>query len=123
MRRWITRICICLAMVGLAPGLAAAQVDEAARANALYGAGKRLDALPLYENLAKAHPKELLYAERLADCLGAKAAQLSNPAEVKAVRLRERERLLMITSSSRLSPSPRISSRPCSFPISCGTGA
>ena len=84
-------MCFCLALAGLAAGSASAQVDEAARANALYGAGKRLDALPLYENLAKAHPKELLYAERLADCLGAKATQLSNPAEVKAVRTRERD--------------------------------
>lgn len=91
MRRWIAGICFCLALACLAAGLASAQVDEAARANALYGAGKRLDALPLYENLAKAHPKELLYAERLADCLAAQAAQLSDPAEVKAVLTRERD--------------------------------
>ena len=90
MRRWITGMCLCLA-VGLSAGPASAQVDEAARANALYSAGKRVDALPLYENLAKAHPKEQLYFERLADCLGAKAAQLSDPAEIKAVRIRERD--------------------------------
>jgi tetratricopeptide (TPR) repeat protein len=84
-------MCLCVAVVGLAAGSASAQVDEAAKANALYTAGKRLDALPFYENLAKAHPKELLYAERLADCLGAKAAQLSDPVEVKAVRTRERD--------------------------------
>jgi tetratricopeptide (TPR) repeat protein len=68
-----------------------AQDDEAARANALYHAGKRLDALPLYEDLAKAQPKEWLYAERLADCLGAKARQSNDPAEVKALRTRERD--------------------------------
>jgi tetratricopeptide (TPR) repeat protein len=70
---------------------AGAQEDEAARANALYSAGKRPDALPLYEDLAKAHPKEMLYFERLADCLGAKAAQLSDPAQIKTVRIRERD--------------------------------
>jgi tetratricopeptide (TPR) repeat protein len=91
MRRWIAGISLCLALAGLAAGLVSAQNDEAARANALYTAGKRLDALPLYENLAKAHPKEQLYFERLADCLGAKAAQLSDPAEIKAVRIRERD--------------------------------
>ena len=56
-----------------------AQDDEAARANALYKAGKRPEALPLYEDLTKAHPSEQLYFERLADCLGAEAVQLSIP--------------------------------------------
>jgi hypothetical protein len=91
MRQWIAGICLCLAVMGLAAGSASVQVDEAARANALYVAGKRVDALPLYENLTKAHPKEQLYFERLADCLGAKAAQLSDPAGIKAVRIRERD--------------------------------
>ena len=72
---------------GLAAGTAGfAQDDEAARANALYQAGKRPEALPLYEDLAKAHPNEQLYFERLADCLGAEAVQLSDPAEIKAVQ-------------------------------------
>ena len=88
MRAWIAGICLCMAFAGVA---AWAQGDEAARANALYQEGKRLDALPLYEDLAKAQPKEWLYAERLADCLGAKAAQSSDPAEVKALRIRERD--------------------------------
>jgi tetratricopeptide (TPR) repeat protein len=77
---------LCLAAVTVA-----AQDDEAGRANALYKQGKRLEALPLYEELAKSYPKEMLYAERLADCLGAKAAQLSDAAEIKAVRTRERD--------------------------------
>jgi len=72
---------------GLSPG----RDDEATRANDLYKAGKRPEALPLYEDLAKANPNEQLYAERLADCLGAEATQLSDPAEVKAVRIRERD--------------------------------
>jgi hypothetical protein len=84
-------MCLCLAVAGVAAGSAWAQDDEAARANALFKAGKRLDALPLYEDLAKAYPKEWLYAERLADCLGAKATQLSDSAEIKATRTRERD--------------------------------
>ncbi|MGA3071572.1 MAG: tetratricopeptide repeat protein [Terracidiphilus sp.] len=89
MRRWVA--VLCMAVAGLAAAQAPAQNDEAARAKALYTAGKRVDALPLYEDLAKAHPNEWLYQERLADCLGAKATQLSDPAEVKALRARVRE--------------------------------
>jgi tetratricopeptide (TPR) repeat protein len=88
-RRWIA--VLCMAVAGLAAGWAQAPEDEAARANALYTQGKRVDALPLYEDLAKAHPNEWIYQERLADCLGAKATQLSDPAEVKALRARVRE--------------------------------
>jgi tetratricopeptide (TPR) repeat protein len=76
---------MCLAAAGFA------QDDEAARANALFQARKRPEALPLYEDLAKAHPNEMLYFERLADCLGAQSAQLSDPAEIKAVRTRMRD--------------------------------
>jgi tetratricopeptide (TPR) repeat protein len=90
-RRGIAGIWFCTAVAGLAAGWAQAQEDEAARANALYSAGKRVDALPLYEDLAKAHPNEWMYLERLADCLGAKATQLSDAAEVKALRTRERD--------------------------------
>ncbi len=79
-------MCLCLAVAS-----APAQQDEAARANALFLAGKRLDALPLYEELAKAHPNEMLYAERLADCLISESLQLSDPAKLKAVRTRERD--------------------------------
>ncbi len=71
--------------------VASAQNDEAARADALYQAGKRPEALPLYEHLTRAYPNEQLYFERLADCLGAEAVQLSDPAQVKAVRMRERD--------------------------------
>jgi tetratricopeptide (TPR) repeat protein len=91
MRRWLAAMAICLAILGPAAAAGWAQGDEAARANALFKEGKRIDALPLYENLARAYPNEQLYQERLADCLGAKAVQLSDPAEVKAVRLRERD--------------------------------
>ncbi|MGP8174434.1 MAG: tetratricopeptide repeat protein [Terracidiphilus sp.] len=90
MRGWKAGACLCLAVFGLAMA-GFAQDDEAARANALYKAGKRPEALPLYEDLAKAHPSEQLYFERLADCLGAEAVQLSDPAQIKAVRTRERD--------------------------------
>jgi tetratricopeptide (TPR) repeat protein len=50
-----------------------------------------LEALPLYEDLAKQFPNEMLYAERLADCLGAKSAQVSDPAELTAIRTRMRD--------------------------------
>jgi hypothetical protein len=86
MRRWIAGICLCLAV-----GSGAAQSDEAAKADELYKAGKRLEALPLYEELAQPGATEWLYFERLADCLGAKAAQLTDPAKIKALRIRERD--------------------------------
>lgn len=89
MRRWIAAMCLYLAVSGLAVQ-AWSQGDEAARANELYGAGKRIEALPLYEDLAKAYPNEMVYQERLADCLGANAAQFSDPATVKAIRTQER---------------------------------
>ncbi len=81
MWRWIAGVCLCLAVT-----TGWTQNDEAARANALYQAGKRPEALPLYEDLTKANPNEQLYFERLADCLGAEAVQLSDPAHVKAVQ-------------------------------------
>jgi len=85
-QRWCAGLLLCLA---LATG--AAQEDEAGKANRLIHEGKKLDALPLYEDLAKAHPEEWLYAERLADCLGAKALQTDDPAEAKALRTRQRD--------------------------------
>jgi tetratricopeptide (TPR) repeat protein len=78
-------------LFGVTAGSASGQDDEAAKANRFFQANRRLEALPLYEELAKAYPNEMLYAERLADCLGAKAAQLSDPAEVKAALTRERD--------------------------------
>ena len=90
MRRWLAGITLGLAILSLASA-GFAQDDEAARANELFQARKRPEALPLYEDLAKAHPNEMLYFERLADCLGAKAAQLSDPAEIKATLTRMRD--------------------------------
>ncbi len=84
MRRWTACGCLCLAVAYFAVAVRA-QEDEAARANELYQQRKRLDALPLYEDLAKVHPNEMLYQERLADCLGAEATELSDPAQVKAI--------------------------------------
>lgn len=90
MRRWMVMACLCLGIMGLG-AVGWAQLDDASKANDLFKEGKRLAALPYYEKLAKAHPDVMVYQERLADCLGAESAQLSDPAEIKAIRLRERE--------------------------------
>lgn len=90
MRKWMAAFCFCMAMAW--PVWAGqAQDNEAARANDLFEAGKQLDALPLYEDLVKAYPNEMLYQERLAGCLGAAAMQTSDPAQVKALRTRQRD--------------------------------
>ncbi|MGB9406345.1 MAG: tetratricopeptide repeat protein [Terracidiphilus sp.] len=86
MRRWIAGAFLCLVVTA-----GFAQDDEAARANKLYSALRLTEALPLYEDLAKAHPDQSLYFMRLASCLDARAVQLSDPSEVKAVRTRERD--------------------------------
>jgi len=90
MRRWIAGVCFGLAILSLA-AVSFAQDNDAARANELFKAGKRPDALPLYEKLAKENPNEMLYFERLAVCLDAQAAQLSDPAQIKALLIRERD--------------------------------
>jgi hypothetical protein len=90
MLKWWAGVCACLMVAGMA-WAGQVQQDEAARANQLFQTGKRVDALPLYEDLAKAHPNEMLYQERLADCLGAAERQTNDPAQVKALRIRERE--------------------------------
>jgi len=86
MLRWIAGICLCFAVTAVL-----GQENEAARANRLFQELKRLEALPLYEDLAKQFPNEMLYWERLADCLGAESAQVSDPAELKAIRTRMRD--------------------------------
>jgi tetratricopeptide (TPR) repeat protein len=68
-----------------------AQEDLAARANAIWATGNRLEALPLYEQLAAAHPGEWVYQERLAVALGVKAEHITDPAEIKALLTRERD--------------------------------
>jgi hypothetical protein len=88
MRRW--NVVVCLTVVSLA-AVAWAQDDEATRADALFQQGKRVDALPLYEDLSRTNPKEMLYAERLADCLGAAATQTDDAAQMKALRTRQRD--------------------------------
>ena len=88
-RRWIAGVCLCLAVTCVA-WAGQAQGNEAVRANELYQASKRVDALPLYEDLVKFYPNEMLYQERLTDCLGAAERQTNDPAEVKALRIRMR---------------------------------
>jgi tetratricopeptide (TPR) repeat protein len=88
MRKWVAGILVCLAVLTAS---AWALEDEAAKANALFNEHKRLEALPLYEDLAKAHPDQMLYFTRLADCLAAKMMQISDPAELKAVKTQLRD--------------------------------
>jgi hypothetical protein len=96
MRKRIGGKCCLLAVVAVAAlcmvGTSTwAQEDEGAKANALWDQGKRLDALPLYEDLAKARPDQWMYQERLAIALEVKAGQASDPAEVKVLRTRQRD--------------------------------
>ena len=86
MKRWIALICV---MVSL--GVAAAQQENGSRANELYKQGKKLDALPLYEELAKQYPNEWLYQERLADCLNATVAGENDTQKIVALRTRIRD--------------------------------
>lgn len=53
-----------------------AQQDRAKEADQLFNASKRLEALPLYEQLARDNPNEMIFARRLADCYLAKAMQM-----------------------------------------------
>jgi tetratricopeptide (TPR) repeat protein len=68
-----------------------AQADLAARAQAIWDTGNRLEALPLYEQLAAAHPEQWVYQERLAVALGVQVEHLTDPAQIKASRTRERD--------------------------------
>ncbi len=68
------RLALFLLIMQFAP-ICVAQQDRSIEADQLFMAGRRLDALPLYEQLAKENPNEMLYAERLADCYSAKALQ------------------------------------------------
>ena len=86
MRGWVAGCVLCIVAL-----TAWCQDDEAARANTLFREGKRPEALPLYEHLAQLHPDQMLYFERLADCLGAMSVQTDDPALVKAYRTRERD--------------------------------
>ena len=86
MAKWFVGICLCLAIGG-----AWAQENDASKANELYQARKKVDAPPLYEELAKSYPNEMQYQERLADCLDAESAQLSDPVQIMAVRTRMRD--------------------------------
>jgi len=90
MRKWIVVLCLCVA-VACPVWAGQAQGNEAAKANELYGAGKHLDALPLYEDLAKSYPDEQLYQSRLASCLDSAAIVSNDPAERKALLTRARD--------------------------------
>ena len=86
MRRWIFLVFLLISSVACF-----AQSDEAARADTLMKQGKRIEALPLYEHLAKANPDVMLYAEKLADCYDAMSVQFTDPAEIKKYRALARD--------------------------------
>jgi tetratricopeptide (TPR) repeat protein len=90
MRTWRAAACLC-AVLCLTPAICPAQDVSAANANDLYLSGKKIDALPLYEQLAKQFPNEALYQERLAGCLLAQTTQVSDPIQIKALRTRIRD--------------------------------
>ena len=86
MPRWIAALALCLAAT-----VSSAQDVDSAKAEALYQQGNRLEALPMYEALVKSHPKEWVYEEHLASCLAAAAEQTSDPAQIRALRIRMRD--------------------------------
>ena len=86
MKRWIALVCVVASL-----GVAAAQQESGSRANDLYKAGKKVDALPLYEELAKQYPNEWLYQERLADCLNATVAGENDAQKIVRIRTRVRD--------------------------------
>ena len=86
MLRCFAAMCLCVAVLA-----GWSQENQAAKANSLYLEGKKVDALPLYEELSKSFPKEWLYQERLADCLAAKSVQATDGAEAVALRARMRD--------------------------------
>ena len=84
------RRCTLLILILGIPLTSIGQIDKAQRANELWHSEKRLEALPLYEELVKEFPKGWLYEERLADCYFAKTAQATDPAEIKELRVKTR---------------------------------
>ena len=90
MRKWIAGVCLCAA-IACPVWAGQTTVNEVGQANELYKAGKKLEALPLYEDLAKTYPDEMIYQERLASCLDAEAEQTNDAAQKKALLTRMRD--------------------------------
>jgi len=90
MLRWIAGVCLCAA-IACPVWAEQTTVNEVGQANELYKAGKKLEALPLYEDLAKTYPDEMIYQERLASCLDAEAEQTNDAAQKKALLTRMRD--------------------------------
>jgi tetratricopeptide (TPR) repeat protein len=86
MLRWIL-----MSLLFITSASCLAQSDEAARADALMQQGRRVEALPLYEHLAREYPNVMLYAEKLADCYSIMTTQTNDPAEIKKYRTLARD--------------------------------
>ncbi|HEV8428139.1 MAG TPA: tetratricopeptide repeat protein [Pyrinomonadaceae bacterium] len=72
----------------------AAQDDERQRAFQLYKDGKHIEAMPLFEKLAAANPKDRDVIEALGLMTASQTAYLKDPAARKKARVRARELLL-----------------------------
>jgi tetratricopeptide (TPR) repeat protein len=68
-----------------------AQQVDAAKADVLYKAGKMLEAMPMYEELAEQHPNDVVYQVHLAMCRNAEAEQTDDPAASKKLMIRAQE--------------------------------
>lgn len=96
---WRTYLLIVLVNLCVAPGLFAQAAPDAAyqskrqKASELFDQGKRLEALPLLEELAKSNPKDDAMLVALAACLVDHAATLSDQQTAGKERLRARDLL------------------------------
>src|ERR1700686_5077159 len=67
---------------------------EKKQAIALYNESKRIESLPLFEDLRNRNPRDTQVLVDLADCLVAKAATMEDPDAAAQVRVRARGLLL-----------------------------
>jgi tetratricopeptide (TPR) repeat protein len=74
------------------------------RAARLYGEGKMVEAMPLYEKLSADHPADLSIKERWAYAMASYSATLSDPADRKKVRVRARKIALEAQQAGDNSP-------------------
>jgi hypothetical protein len=99
LRNWRSRLLVLLLGVGVAPCIIAQAGADAAhqatqrKAAELFSQGKRLEALPLLEELVKANPKDDEMLVALAACLVDHAAALTDQQVAGKERLRARDLL------------------------------
>jgi tetratricopeptide (TPR) repeat protein len=94
----------CLAFSLAQPGPVNSDQSKRQKAVELFNQGKRLEALPLLEDLAKADPKDREVLVALAASLVDRAATLSNPDAAAKDRFRARDLLQQAWSLGNFSP-------------------